>query len=121
MCSVSGNWHIAWELPLNNIGEFNGVLVQENPVLKILAGHGFTTYVVAMFLLPALIGSWKLVLYHIIMGPLLASMTTDNPNEMPAVWCLLSIGFLILVVKTPLRNTLHVQTWPLWRLIGTEK
>jgi hypothetical protein len=48
------------------------------------------------------------------MGPSLAWMLTDNINEWPAIWCLLSIGLLLIVVKTPLRGYLHVKKWWLW-------
>ena len=112
-CTVSGNWHIAWEIP------YNAFMVPFDDAIG--TEIGFPTYMLAAFALPLIYGAWRFVLVHALAGPILASMLTDNPNEMPAVWCLLSIGFLILVVKTPLRNTLHVQTWPLWRLIGTEK
>jgi hypothetical protein len=35
-------------------------------------------------------------------------------GEWPAIWCLFSIGLLVLVVETPLRGDLHVRSWPLW-------
>ncbi len=120
LCSVSGNWHIAWELPLNAIGEINAPWVLDNPVLRVTIGHGFLGYMIAMFLVPFLFGSWRIVLYHIAMGPILARSLTDNPNEAPAIWCLLSIAFLLIVVKTPVRRMMHVRSWPLWRLMGIE-
>jgi hypothetical protein len=53
------------------------------------------------------------------LGPWLAALTTDNINESPAVWCLLSIGLLATAVKTPIRGLLHVRKWwpwpPSWR------
>ena len=105
LCSVSGNWHIAWLIPLNGIADWSAWYAH---------GMVFYAYLVPMFVLPALYGSWRLVLYHIVMGPWLAMMLTDNWNEWPAVWCLLSIGFLLIVVKTPLRQWLFVKSWPLW-------
>ncbi len=120
LCSVSGNWHIAWDLPLNAIAEVNTPWVQGNPVLRAVIGHGFLGYMIAMFLVPFLFGSWRIVLYHIVMGPLLARSLTDNPNEVPAIWCLLSIAFLLVVVKTPVRRFMHVNSWPLWRFMGIE-
>ncbi len=107
LCSVSGDWHIAWEVPYNSIGSITSGI----PVLD----AGFFTYSLTVFLMPFLYGSWRINLYHIIFGPLLARLLTDNPNEFPAVWCLLSIAFLLIVVKTPLRNLLHVKSWPGWR------
>ena len=50
------------------------------------------------------------------MGPFMARMLTNNLNEAPAVWCLLSIGFLLIVIDTPVRKYLYVR-WNLpWRL-----
>jgi hypothetical protein len=66
-------------------------------------------YIIAAFILPFLYGSWRFTLYHLILGPFLARLSTNNPNEFPAVWCLLSIGFLLVVVKTPVRKLLFVR------------
>ncbi len=93
ICSTSGSWHIAWAIPAN------GSIEMAN------------AYVYAAFLLPLLYGSWKLVVYHLITGPILAFLTTDNMNEWAAVWCLYSIGLLLLLIKTPIRNYLHIKNW----------
>ena len=93
ICSTSGQWHIAWAIPAS------GSIAMAN------------SYVYAAFLLPLLYGSWKLVLYHLNTGPLLAYLTTNNMNEWAAVWCLYSIGLLLLLIKTPIRQYLHVDTW----------
>lgn len=93
ICSVSGDWHIAWAIPAN------GSIQMAN------------AYVYVAFLLPLLYGSWKLTLYHIVTGPLLAFLTTNNMNEWAAVWCLYSIGLLLLLIKTPIRHYLHVERW----------
>jgi hypothetical protein len=106
LCSVSGSWHIAWEIPTNGLG--NGA-----PSIAFY-GSGFPTYAAVMFLLPLLYGSWRVTLYHLLVGPTLARALTSSMTEYPAVWCLLSIGMLLLVVKTPLRRILFVRTWPLW-------
>jgi hypothetical protein len=99
LCSVSGNWHIAWELPVNNFLNFTvfGYRIVWAP------------YIFAAFIVPLLYGSWRFTLYHLLMGPFLARLTTDNPNEFPAVWCLLSIGFLLIVIETPVRKILFVR------------
>jgi hypothetical protein len=96
LCSVSGNWHIAWQAPLN--------------------GTNWLTlgYYLPVFALPIIYGSWKFTLYHLIVGPLLARLLTDNINEWPAVWCLLSIGLLLVVIKTPIRQILYTKRWFLW-------
>ena len=105
LCSVSGDWHIAWEVPVNAIGEF-----------WVDFTFGYPTYCFAAFLMPLLYGSWRVTAYHWLVGPTLALSLTTNPDEWAAVWCLLSIGILLLVVKTPLRQFLHVRSWFLWSL-----
>lgn len=105
LCSVSGNWHIAWDVPANGIG---------NWLDRYAFLNGYISYALVGALLPILYGSWRMTLYHMLMGPLLARMLTTNLNEWPAVWCLLSIGLLLIVVKTPIRGLLHVKNWPLW-------
>lgn len=93
ICSTTGDWHITWAIPANaNLAMANA-------------------YVLVAFLLPILYGSWKLVLYHFISGPLLAFFTTHNMNEWVAVWCLYSIGLLLLLIKTPIRHYLHTKSW----------
>jgi len=110
LCSVTGSWHIAWEIPVNGLA--NGV-----PMVPFY-GSGFPSYAIAMFVLPVLYGSWRVTLYHFIVGPTLARVLSAGMNEYPAVWCLLSIGFLLIVVKTPVRRWLHVRFWPLWMVLG---
>lgn len=61
------------------------------------------------FIVPVLYGSKRFTVYHIAAGPLMAYVLTQNPYEWPAVWYLLSIGFLLLVVKTPIRQLLYVD------------
>lgn len=108
LCSVRGNWHIAWEVPTNGIG--NVFVHLGLPPLV----DGFPGYLFTAFLIPLLYGSWRIVLYHYLLGPFLSQRLTTNHNEWPAIWCLLSIGILMLVVKTPIRNILHVRSFPLW-------
>jgi hypothetical protein len=97
LCSVSGNWHIAWEMPLNGLG-------------NALWGT-FPTYLFTVFALPVLYGSWRMTAFHFTTGPLFAYFLTGNMNEWPAVWCLLSVGLLLLIVAPPIRRVLHVGTW----------
>lgn len=106
ICSTSGEWHIAWAIPANG-NEWMG-----------------NAYGYAAFLLPLLYGSWKMVLYHFVSGPLLAYMTTNDMNEWAAVWCLYSIGLLLLMIKTPIRQYLYVKSWyglPLPKYLRAEK
>lgn len=103
LCSVSGNWHIAWEIPANGIGNYFADL-GFRPFK-----NGYISYVLVGFLVPLLYGSWRFTTYHYIMGPMLANFLTNDLNERPAVWCLLSIGFLLIVIKTPIRKYLFVK------------
>lgn len=108
LCSVSGNWHIAWEVPTNGIGNF---------LMGSLIGNitlGYITYAGVAFLLPLLYGSWRITIYQYFAGPFLSNMLTNNINEWPAVWCLLSIAILVIVVKTRFRKILYVKKWFLW-------
>lgn len=109
LCSVSGNWHIAWNVPTNGMTNF---LVGPDKWTDF-----FTLYPTYMFtgiILPFLYGSWRFTLYHFLVGPRLAMLLTNDPNEVAAVWCLLSIGILILVVKTPIRKYMFVDGWFFW-------
>jgi len=102
-CVISGNWHIAWELPLNDMwGAIGWVFSDMVP---------FPAYILSVFVLPLIFGAWRFVVFHAALGPLLARTLTDNPNEMPAIWCLFSIG-LLLVALSPVIRT---------RLLGTRQ
>ena len=72
--------------------------------------HGFAYFAVSFFL-PFLYGSWRFVLFHLLVGPILADRLTVHPNEHAAVWCLLSIALCVSVIKSPLRKFLHVRKW----------
>lgn len=108
LCSVSGDWHIAWEVPTNGMLNF---MVVDAPAS---AFSLYPSYFFAGILMPLLYGSWRFTTYHILVGPLLAMTLTSNPNEVPAIWCLFSIGILFLVVKTPVRHFMFVKSWWLW-------
>jgi len=75
MCTVPGNWHLDWLLPLNGNGNFLAGLeiweVRPYP-------NGMPGYAVVAFILPALYGSWRFSLYLLLSGPVLASCLTDN-------------------------------------------
>lgn len=97
LCSVHGIWHIAWNLPIN--------------AMRWLYTFG---YLLPVFLLPLIYGSWRMTIYHALVGPVLAALLTNNLNEWPAVWCLFSIGLLLVIMKTPLRKIMHVKKWYFW-------
>ncbi|MGZ8190167.1 MAG: DUF5765 domain-containing protein [Methylococcaceae bacterium] len=110
VCSTSGSWHIAWQMPLNGI--------MSDPV-KWLFGfdwglHAFT-YILVAFYMPVVYGSWRFVGFHYLIGPLISDITTDDPNEYAAVWCLFSIALCVSVIKSPIRKHLHVKTWPFYK------
>lgn len=110
LCTVSGNWHIAWNVP------YNGLLL---PIENALGLHaGFPTYMIAVFVLPLVYGAWRFVLMHLILGPTLAWSVTDNPNEMPAVWCFFSVLILVLGLSLRARNAMTATRW--WGYKTTE-
>lgn len=97
-CTVPGTWHIGWEIPLNDMwGRLTPALSDILP---------FPAYELAVFGLPLVYGAWRFVVLHAVFGPILASLLTDNPNEMPAVWCLFSIGLLLLGLSPLVRRHL---------------
>ncbi len=96
VCLTSGQWHIAWELPLN------GIIA---PVEQYFDGRvQFPEYFLAIFLLPLLYGAWRFVLFHLAAGPIVAIQLTSNVNEIPAVWCLFSIGILLISLSPTIRH-----------------
>lgn len=110
LCTVSGNWHIAWNIP------YNGLLLPIENAFGIYAG--FPTYMIATFVLPLVYGAWRLVLMHAIVGPILAWSLTNNPNEMPAVWCFFSIVILVLGLSLRARTAMTANRW--WGLKGNQ-
>jgi len=93
-CTISGTWHLGWTMPLNDFWShvYGPTLGRMMP---------FPAYMLAVFVLPLVYGAWRFVIYHALLGPILASMLTNSPNEMPAIWCLFSVG-LVLIGLSPL-------------------
>src|SRR6056297_303223 len=96
VCTVSGDWHIAWDVP------YNGLMVPLENALGLYSG--FPAYMIAAFLLPLLYGAWRFALMHLLIGPVLASALTSNPNEMPAIWCFFSILIVLIALSPPIRR-----------------
>ncbi len=97
LCTVSGSWHLAWDVP------YNGLFNWAEDATGLM--WGFPTYVIAVFLLPLFYGAWRFVLFHALAGPFLASYyLTDNPNEVPAIWCLFSVGILLMGLSPLIRR-----------------
>lgn len=96
LCTISGEWHIGWEVPLNGLF---------SPLSAWLGfSANFPTYLLTVFVLPLVYGAWRFVVFHALFGPFLATLLTDNPNEMPAVWCLFSIGLVLVAMVPPIRQ-----------------
>lgn len=111
LCLVSGEWHIAWDVPYNGLltgGVLDGIqgLTGIRP--------DFPTYLLTVFALPLVYGAWRFVLMHALAGPLLAYALTSDPNEAPAVWCLFSIGILLLGLSPVVRGRFEVSRWFAW-------
>ena len=111
MCTVSGDWHIAWNIP------YNGLTLPYEAAIGFYPG--FPEYMIAVFMLPLLYGAWRFVLMHVVTGPILARALTDNPNEMPAVWCLFSIMILLIALSPPIRRAASAQSWWGRRVAGS--
>ena len=97
-CLISGEWHQGWVLPIN--GLFNTVF----DIKAFLTPY--PAYFLTVFLMPVFYGAWRFALFHLALGPLAARMLTDNPHEMPAIWCLFSIGIALLILFPPIRRVL---------------
>lgn len=84
---------IGWHLPLNGLfNSWSGI-----PPMS------FPSYFFAVFVLPLVYGAWRLTLFHLLAGPVAAMMLTSNPSEMPAIWCLFSIGIVLIALSPPIR------------------
>lgn len=90
LCTVSGDWHLAWDVP------YNGMMTGVDAALG--THFGFPVYMVAVFGLPLIYGAWRFAIFHLLAGPVLASFLTSNPNEVPAIWCLSSIAITLVVL-----------------------
>ena len=75
---------------------------------------GFPSYMIAAFLMPLVYGAWRFVIFHALAGPILAGWLTANPNEAPAVWCLFSIGILLIGLSPMIRRRFEIDTWWAW-------
>ena len=92
LCTVSGTWHLAWEVPYGNLLEAVDLAAGTN--------FGFPTYILAVFFMPLFYGAWRFALFHMLVGPVASNLLTRDPNEAPAVWCLAAI-FILGVVLMP--------------------
>jgi len=95
LCSLSGNWHLAWNIPFNRL-----------PIGGI--------HMIAVFILPLIYGAWKPTFYSALFGPILASLLTNNINEVPIIWCLFSVALLLAIFIKPIMNWLRAKKWYFW-------
>ncbi|WP_439573780.1 DUF5765 domain-containing protein [Phreatobacter sp.] len=101
LCTVSGDWHLAWNVPYNDLlGGLSRMTVE------------FPTYFIAAFFVPLLYGAWRFVIFHALVGPIAASYLTTNPNEIPAIWCLVSIGIALVAMSPLIRRQLAPRPEP---------
>ncbi|MGR9099562.1 MAG: DUF5765 domain-containing protein [Gammaproteobacteria bacterium] len=111
-CSVSGAWHIAWQLPLNGL-----LSAPIDWLFGFEWGLHALAYILVAFIMPILYGSWRFVGFHYLVGPWISDITTSDPNEYVAVWCLFSIALCLSVIKTPIRKYLHVKSWLFYKQV----
>jgi hypothetical protein len=105
LCTVSGNWHLAWTAPYADV--FAGA------EQSLGTNFGFPSYVFAVFILPLFYGAWRFALFHAAVGPVTANLLTSNPNEAPAIWCLSSVLILLVSLVPALRRFFAARG--LWR------
>lgn len=105
-CVRPGNWHIAWDIPLN------GLTIKLDDLLGLRIG--FPTYVLTVFVMPLVYGAWRFTVFHALAGPLLASYLTNSANEFPAIWCLFSIAIILTALVPGLMSQLETESWFLW-------
>lgn len=82
MCTVSGNWHLAWQIPL-----------YDAPIPWDI----FYYYGCAVFLLPLFYRAWLAVVVALAAGPVFTYLLArGNPNEWPAIWCFFSVAYILI-------------------------
>lgn len=97
MCTIQGNFHIGWTLPLNGI-----------PII----GHA---YFLAVFLMPLLYGAWRVVTLILIPSIGISFLTTTNIHEAPAIWCLISVILIIIALMPKMKKFLFHDKYYFWK------
>ncbi len=94
LCSMQETWHMGWHVPMNNIPWIGPI------------GYMFPCMV-----LPFIYGAWRVGLYLLLAGPIVSYALTQNMNEWPAVWCILSVALILIAIGTPLQKYLNNENW----------
>lgn len=102
LCTVGGSWHLAWTLSYSDI--FGA------PDRWLGTNFGFPAYVLAVFVMPLFYGLWRFALFHALIGPIAANLLTQNPNEAPAIWCLVSVLIMAVVLVPGARQLFGART-----------
>ncbi len=85
MCTISGNWHLAWSVPQYSYP---------------LPGDLFIYYSLGAFVLPLFYRAYSGTILLFLMGPCLAFILSGgNPLEWPAVWCFYSVVLIIYTLS----------------------
>ncbi len=84
LCTLRGNWHLAWSVP---------------QYVFPVPGDLYLYHAVGSFAVPLWYREWKAPLMIFLSGPALAFLLTGgNPLEWPSVWCLSSSVLLLYCV-----------------------
>jgi hypothetical protein len=67
------------------------------------------SYMFVSFLVPIFYGAWRFTVFHALFGPLLAARLTGNVNEVPAVWCLFSLGLVLIALSPVFRQNFEMR------------
>lgn len=89
-CSLTGNWHLAWSVPYYNFP---------------IPGDGIIYYFIAAFGLPLLYGAWRSSAWGVFAIVLPVYLISGgNPQEWPAVWCLVSVAMMFAIILPAMRK-----------------
>ena len=87
LCTMQGNWHLAWSVP---------------QYVFPVPGDLYLYHALGSFAVPLYYREWRGPLLVFLSGPALAFVLTGgNPLEWPSVWCLFSIFQLLYAVFWP--------------------
>ena len=110
-CAQHGHWYLSWPWLSHNLSSQIWMTFTNKmswfglqPLIYCLTG----------MLLPILYGSWRLIFFATLLGPILANFLLNNLAIFPTLWCLYSLGLGCCLLKSPVRKYLHVHHWPFY-------